>query len=47
MTLKEFNKCIKDIGGEEDNILILKDTDGHILTFKIVTEDDEINIIIS
>lgn len=47
MTLKEFNECIKDIGGKEDNILILKNRDGNILPFKIVTEDDEINIIIS
>lgn len=47
MTLREFNECIKDIGGKEDNILILKDNNGNILPFKIVTEDDEINIIIS
>lgn len=47
MTLKEFNECINDIGGKEDDILILKDNDGNILPFKIVTEDDEINIIIS
>ena len=47
MTLKEFNECIKDIGGKEDDILILKDNNGNILPFKIVTEDDEINIIIS
>lgn len=47
MTLREFNECIKDIGGKEDDILILKDNNGNILPFKIITEDDEINIIIS
>ena len=47
MTLKEFNECIKDIGGKEDDILILKDNDGNILPYKIVSEDEEINIIIS
>ena len=47
MTLKEFNESIKDIGGKEDDILILKDNDGNILPFKIVSEDEEINIIIS
>ena len=47
MTLKEFNESIKDIGGKEDDILILKDNDCNILPFKIVSEDEEINIIIS
>ncbi len=47
MTLKVFNECIKDIGGKEDNILIIKDNDGNILPFKIVSEDEEINIIIT
>lgn len=46
MTLKEFNECIKDIGGEEDDILIITDGYDNSLPFKIVTEDEYINIII-
>lgn len=46
MTLKTFIECIKDIGGEEDDILIIIDEYGNDLRFKIMSEDEYIQIII-
>lgn len=44
MKLKTFIESIKDIGGDEDDILVITDDYGNSLPFKIITEDEYIYI---